>query len=217
MELTKMKISDIIPYENNPRKNDGAVGDVMESIRQCGYVAPIIVDENNVVLAGHTRLKAAKKLGWKELEVIVRAGLTEEQKKKYRILDNKTNELAEWDFTKLEEELGGLDFSGFSFDFDMPTWESMSGGETTQKEEQTVPKFTPEGVKEGNEGDEDPYEPEGYDDDEIKEYTENQERYLVKRRVIITYLPELEPKLKEMLGISSDELKVVYDIEELLE
>lgn len=110
MELVKVSIKDIIPYDNNARKNDEAVKAVMESIKQCEYVAPIIVDENNVILAGHTRLKALKKLGYTEVEVIIKKGLNEAQKRKYRLLDNKTNEIAEWDFEKLANELEDLDF-----------------------------------------------------------------------------------------------------------
>lgn len=106
-----------MPYENNARKNDKAVKDVAESIKQCGYIAPIIVDENNVILAGHTRYKALKKLGYKEVTVRKVTGLTEEQKRKYRLLDNKTNELAEWDFEKLKDEIDGLDFSEFDIDW----------------------------------------------------------------------------------------------------
>ena len=112
-----LKLSEIIPYENNARKNDKAVKDVAESIKQCGYIAPIIVDENNVILAGHTRYKALKKLGYKEVTVRKVSGLTEEQKRKYRLLDNKTNELAEWDFEKLKDEIDGLDFSEFDIDW----------------------------------------------------------------------------------------------------
>lgn len=119
MELITMALSEIIPYENNPRVNDDAVEAVAESIRQCGYVAPIIIDENNVILAGHTRLKALLSLGREQTEVIVRGGLTEDQKRKYRLLDNKTNELAEWDFDLLADELDGLDFEGFDFGFDL--------------------------------------------------------------------------------------------------
>lgn len=115
MKYTKKKISDIKPYENNPRLNDDAVDDVAESIRQCGYVAPIIIDENGVILAGHTRYKALKKLGYKDCEVIIAAGLTEEQKKKYRLYDNKTAEFAAWDQRKLSEELSNVDFCGYDF------------------------------------------------------------------------------------------------------
>lgn len=120
MELKKMKLSEIKPYGKNPRKNDGAVDAVAESIKQCGYCSPIVVDENYEVLAGHTRLKALKKLGRKECEVVVKEGLTEEQKQKYRILDNKTGEFAEWDFNVLDALLPSLDFDGFDFGFEVP-------------------------------------------------------------------------------------------------
>lgn len=101
MELQILKIKDIYPYERNARKNDQAVDAVVKSIEQCSYVAPIVVDEAHVILAGHTRWKAMKKLGRVECECIVKDGLTDEQKKKYRLLDNKTNELADWDAGRL--------------------------------------------------------------------------------------------------------------------
>lgn len=211
MEIKVLNLEDLVPYENNPRKNDGAVDAVVESIKQCGYVAPIIIDEENVILAGHTRYKALQKLGRKEAEVVIRSGLTEEQKRKYRILDNKTNEFAEWDFGKLEEELSGLEFNGFDFGFDFSRLDGMA-----EQMRQPEPIYHPDGVTTvaPTEKD-DPYLPDGYDDSEIEEYTANQENYVVKRRVIITYLPEQEPQLKAMLGIETDEMKVVYDIEEL--
>lgn len=115
MNLIKLPLEEIIPYENNPRNNDDAVYGVMESIKQCSYVQPIIVDENHVILAGHTRLKALTNLGYKEAECIVYEGLTEEQKKKFRYLDNKTGEAAEWDLRKLSEELEELDFGELDF------------------------------------------------------------------------------------------------------
>ena len=117
MELQTLEIKDIHPYERNARKNDKAVDAVAKSIEQCSYVAPIVVDENHVILAGHTRWKALKKLGRTECECIVKDGLTEEQKKKYRLLDNKTNELADWDFDLLAEELEGLDFGDLQLDW----------------------------------------------------------------------------------------------------
>lgn len=117
MELIEMKLEDIHPYERNPRKNDGAVSSVAESIKQCGYVAPIIVDEDHVILAGHTRLKALKKLGYKTAPVVIKEGLTDEQKRKYRILDNKTGELAEWDEDLLKVELADLDFGDLDLDW----------------------------------------------------------------------------------------------------
>lgn len=115
MKYVKKKLSQISPYENNPRFNEAAVEDVMESIRQCSYISPIIIDEDGVILAGHTRYEALKKLGYKDCEVVVVTGLTEEQKKKYRLYDNKTGELAKWDQKKLSAELCDVDFCGYDF------------------------------------------------------------------------------------------------------
>ena len=116
-EIVKLRLSEIIPYEKNPRKNDAAVDDVAESIRQCGYRAKIIVDENNVIIAGHTRLKALKKLGWKEVEVQRELDMPEEQKKKYRLLDNKVSEKSGWDYDLLQWELQDTNFEGYDFGF----------------------------------------------------------------------------------------------------
>lgn len=117
MELINKLLADIIPYDKNPRKNDSAVNMVMESIRQCEYIAPIVIDENNIILAGHTRYKALKKLGYKEAQIIIKSGLTDEQKQKYRLLDNKTNEFSEWDYDLLSNELYGLDFGNLDIDW----------------------------------------------------------------------------------------------------
>lgn len=117
-ELLTLALDDIIPYERNPRINDIAVDDVAESIIQCGYAAPIIVDEEHVIIAGHTRKKALEKLGYKEAEVLVLYGMTEQQKRKYRLLDNKVGEKAEWDYELLSWELEDLDFEGYDFGFD---------------------------------------------------------------------------------------------------
>lgn len=129
MELVTLKLTDIKPYERNARKNDHAVAAVAESIRQCEYIAPIIVDENHVILAGHTRWKALKQLGRTEAECVVKSGLTDEQKRKYRLLDNKTAELAGWDVDLLEDELDGLDFGELDF-----LWDSSEEKEDEPKE-----------------------------------------------------------------------------------
>ena len=115
MEYMTRKLTEIHPYENNPRIITDAIEDVMESIRQCGYVAPIVIDEDGVILAGHTRYAALLRLGKTECGVIVARGLTEEQKKKYRLYDNKTAEFASWDQRKLSAELSDVDFCGYDF------------------------------------------------------------------------------------------------------
>ena len=119
-EYIRLKLSEIHPYENNPRINDGAVDAVIESIKQCEYIDPIEVDENNVILSGHTRLKALQRLKTKSADCIRVTGLTEEQKRKYRLLTNKTGELADWDLEKLKTELDNLDLGDFDFGFDLP-------------------------------------------------------------------------------------------------
>ena len=115
MEYLTRKLTEIHPYENNPRIITDAIEDVMESIRQCGYVAPIVVDEEGVILAGHTRYEALKRLGRTECGVVIVSGLTEEQKRKYRLYDNKAGELSSWDQRKLSEELSDVDFLGYDF------------------------------------------------------------------------------------------------------
>lgn len=116
-KLITVKVKDIIPYENNPRKNDKAVGAVAESIEQVGYDNPIIVDENMVILAGHTRQKALIKNGISEVKVMQVIGLDDEKKKKFRLLDNKVGEYASWDYVTLIEELDGLDWQGLDLNW----------------------------------------------------------------------------------------------------
>lgn len=116
-KLEKVNLSKLKPYENNPRKNEEAIEVVVQSIKQCGYVAPIIVDENYEILAGHTRYQALKRFGYDEADVLIIDNLTEEQKRKYRLLDNKTNEFAGWDWSELDRELDKLDFEDFDFEF----------------------------------------------------------------------------------------------------
>lgn len=113
MEIINMLLTDLVPYEKNPRKNDEAVKYVAESIRQFGFKVPIIVDLDGVIVAGHTRYKAAKKLKLKEVPCIVADDLTDEQIKAFRLADNKVAEKSEWDFDLLSDELEGI------FDIDM--------------------------------------------------------------------------------------------------
>lgn len=113
MKIEQWALSRTKPYEKNPRINDGAVEAVANSIREFGFRQPIIVDTDGVIICGHTRLKAALKLGLTEVPVHVATGLSPEQVKAYRIADNKSGELAEWDFDLLSTELLGLEDTGF--------------------------------------------------------------------------------------------------------
>lgn len=119
MKIELKRITEIRPYENNPRVNDGAVDAVAASIREFGFQQPIVVDADGVIIAGHTRYKAALQLGLAEVPVVVADTLTPDQVKAYRLADNKTGELATWDFAALDEELAGiseLDMTLFGFE-----------------------------------------------------------------------------------------------------
>ena len=107
--IVYMNVDDLIPYENNPRNNDKAVAKVAESIKEFGFKVPIVVDENNIIITGHTRLKASKLIGLKEVPVIVAKDLSEEQVKAFRLVDNKVGEIAEWNEDELKQELIELD------------------------------------------------------------------------------------------------------------
>lgn len=119
MNIINIELKKIKQYEKNPRKNDEAVGPVAESIKEFGFKCPIILDKDNVIVAGHTRYKAAKQLKLKEVPCIVADDLTEEQIKAFRLADNKVGEIAEWDYNILELELDeilNIDMSLFNFD-----------------------------------------------------------------------------------------------------
>lgn len=126
MKIIDLKIDFLKPYDKNPRKNKEAVKYVAESIKEFGFKQPIVIDKNNVIVCGHTRLLAAKQLGLKEVPCILADDLTEEQINAYRLVDNKTNEFAEWDNELLKEEL-----------FKLPSLNmKLFGFEEEQKEEQ---------------------------------------------------------------------------------
>lgn len=119
MDIINIALKDLKPYENNPRKNDDAVKYVAESIKEFGFKVPIVIDKNNVIVAGHTRYKAAKKLKMSEAPCIIADDLTDEQIKAFRLADNKVAEKAEWDFDLLNTELDDiidLDMGLFGFE-----------------------------------------------------------------------------------------------------
>jgi DNA modification methylase len=113
MKIELRPISDIKPYPNNPRINDDAVDTVAGSIKEFGFRQPIVVDTDGVIICGHTRFKAAQKLGLEKVPVHVATDLTADQIKAYRIADNKSSELADWNFDLLPIELGELQTAGF--------------------------------------------------------------------------------------------------------
>lgn len=119
MEIMNIKTELLVPYDKNTKKHDKTqINNVAESIKQYGFVQPIVIDKDNVVVIGHCRLLAAKKLKMKEVPCVCVEDLTEEQVKALRIVDNKSNE-SEWDFDFLADELAELDLSEFDFEFDI--------------------------------------------------------------------------------------------------
>ena len=114
MKVKNLAIEKLVPYENNPRNNEAAVDYVANSIKEFGFQVPIVVDKDNVIVAGHTRYKAAQKLGLTEVPVVVAEDLTPKQIKAFRLADNKTAEKASWDFEKLTDEIADLEL-----DFDL--------------------------------------------------------------------------------------------------
>lgn len=118
-EIVWRKPDELTPYANNPRVNDGAVDAVAASIREFGFKVPIVIDSDGVIVTGHTRLKAARKLGLDSVPCIVASDLSPEQVKAFRLADNRVAELAEWDLDKLDIELGDIpdiDMGDFGFD-----------------------------------------------------------------------------------------------------
>lgn len=115
MKIIEMQVDDLHAYENNPRDNGEAVKYVANSIREFGFKVPIIIDKANVIVAGHTRLKAAQQLGLEKVPCIIADDLDEDQIKAFRLADNKVSEASSWDWSKLEQELDDLSIA----DFDM--------------------------------------------------------------------------------------------------
>lgn len=190
MELKKMKLSDIKPYGKNPRKNDGAVDAVANSIKEFGFKVPIIIDKDGVIVAGHTRYKASQKLGLTEVPCIVADDLDEKQIQAFRIAENKTNDLAEWNKDLLADELkdiiGDFDMTNFGFgDFEI----SMLINDM---------------------------EPEKFDDNLIEEYSQNSDNFLKAKRVIITYQTDEEEAFVKKLLHEENDLRVCYRAEDLL-
>lgn len=188
-KIVYKKIEELHLNERNPRKNDEAVATVAKSIEKYGFRNPLIIDSNGKIYCGNTRFKAAKKLGLTECPCIVADDLTEQQIREYALIDNKSNEIADWDFDLLSEELADLDLDDFDLDWGFPS-EVEYGGEQ--------------------------YEPNKFDDDLTDKYEEHSQEFLAKKRVMIVYDDTQEEALREFLQIPKDEkLCVVYDFTDL--
>lgn len=141
LKIEYVDINSIKPYENNPRHNEEAIPYVMNSIKEFGFKNPIIIDKNNVIIAGHTRLESAKRLGMNEVPIIHAVDLTDEQIKAFRLADNKVSEQAGWDFELLDEELNDLnmDMEEFGFEklesIDLDSFFEAKQEETKKEEE----------------------------------------------------------------------------------
>lgn len=144
MQIVEKSLSEIRPYENNPRNNDAAVQYVANSLREFGWKQPIVIDRDGVIIAGHTRWKAAKKLGLKTAPCVMADDLTEDQVKAYRLADNKVGEIAEWDFDALEQELDEieLDMSQFGFELEDDSTEIDEVEHSSLNEQFIVPPFS---------------------------------------------------------------------------
>ena len=231
MIIEELSIESVRPYEKNPRKNDKAVDGVAESIKQ-----PIVIDKNGVIVAGHTRYKAALKLGFDTVPCVRADDLTQKQIKAYRILDNKLNELASWDFEMLGEELETFEFDFEPFDVEIPTfdWEDFLDVEengnhqpTTKPEETVSDNSTSSIVSSPHTSSELPSQNPGESaestaDESLNEISSSEEEGQYagqtqnRKRIVILYPEERSKELAEFFGLQSLE-KGFYDVEEILD
>lgn len=146
MKVINKLLTELKPYEKNPRINDAAVGPVAESIKQFGFRVPLVIDSKDVIICGHTRYKAAEMLGLYKVPCIVADDLTPEKIKAFRLADNKTGELASWDFALLADELEELD--AFDLDFSMDDFGFVDDSET--RDFGHIQDLLQGGLREGN-------------------------------------------------------------------
>ena len=216
LEIKNFKIEEIHPYENNPRFNKDAESKVAASIKKFGFKNPILVDKDNVIIAGHTRLEAAKKLKLEEVPCIVASDLTEKQAKALRLADNKVAEFSTWDYLKLDQELAELgdafDFKDFGFggalaDEGFGTSNS-AGGSFVESED--IPETEEEFHEEGSL----PQELQGVDISAgVQEKIVGTDEVPMER-VIIVFKKEEREALCKILGLK-ELSKVVYRLDEL--
>jgi len=156
LRIIERPIKDLKPYINNPRKNEEAVATVEKSIKEFGFINPIVLDKDDTIIVGHTRLKAAIRLGYETVPTIKVGYLTPEQVKAFRIMDNKSGEKAEWDMELLKEELHGLegteefDATGFVDDEITDIWEFEEDSKEAHEDDFVEPKKAKYSVNRGD-------------------------------------------------------------------
>ena len=221
LKIEYVPIEDIKPYANNAKTHPAEqIEQIKKSIEQFGFNDPIAIWHDEVV-EGHGRLIAATEMGIDTVPIIRLDNLTDEQRRAYGLVHNKLTMNSGFNFDLLQMELENISFDMSEFDFEIDEdngWTPVNGHNqnTPPPIPHIEPAFTPNGVVNGTANGADPYLPEQYNDDEIKEYTDRQESYVVKKRIIITFLPEQERELMEKIGVSGEQFdKVVYDLDEL--
>lgn len=187
MKVINKKLTEIKPYENNPRDNDEAVQYVRNSIEKFGFRVPLVVDKEGVIVTGHTRYRAAQEMGLKEVPCIMADDLTPEQVRAFRIADNKVHDMSSWDNDKLRDELNALT------EFDMTDFGFGEFELDILKEDLT---------------------PEPYDNEMLSEYDGHGEEFLVGERVIIKYNEDTRAALCAKLGVDLN--KITYNAEDII-
>lgn len=188
IKIEYLALSDIKPYENNPRINDDAVKYVANSIKEFGFKVPIIIDQNNVIVAGHTRLKAAEMLGLKTAPCVRANDLTENQIKALRLADNKVSEFSRWDLEKLGSEIKDLKIEDFNLsEFGFNDFEINFFGEDIF--------------------------PEKFDKTLEEDFPPNLDG--IRDKVILSFKKEDTDKVRDFLGIEGKKLLQIYKFEDL--
>lgn len=202
LKVEYLPLSEITPYARNAKQHPREqIAQIKESIEKFGFNDPIALWHGEIV-EGHGRYLAAIELGMDKLPVIRLDDLTDEQRRAYALVHNKVNMNSGFDIAALEAELDALSFDMSDFGFDARQLE--------EEYERPVARYEPPSYDEGYKEAQEPLSKE-----ELEQYSGNADEYLMKRRVIITFRPEQEDAIRELLGIGDDRLRVVYDIDEL--
>lgn len=209
MKITECSLSDLKPYENNPRINKDSISQVIKSIKNFGFRQPIVVTKELVIVAGHTRFEAAKQLGLETVPVHIIDNLTADQIKAYRIADNKSGESSFWDFSKLDIELSSLPDSLFTGFDKVSLFEDFKRRDTINNIKQDTSTGNPEILKSNL-----PKELEGVDlvPDSLKTIVGTEET--LYQRVIITYRPDQKTALETLLGIEIKQ--IIYNLDDII-